>query len=42
MSKKSWLNTLIINFENYFKFKKTKRLHDPIFLEMKTNTLKNV
>ena len=31
MNKKSWLNTLIINFENYFKFKKTKRLHDPIF-----------
>ena len=40
MSKKSWLNTLIINFENYFKFKKTKRLHDPIFFGNENKYLK--
>ena len=40
MKKKNSFNDLISNFENYFKFKKTKRLHDPIFFGNETKYLK--
>ena len=40
MIKKNNFNNLICDFENYFKSKKTKRLHDPIFFGNETKYLK--
>lgn len=40
MKKKNSFDNLISDFENYFRFKKSRRLHDPIFFGNETKYLK--
>ena len=40
MKKNNNFDDLISDFENYFRFKKSKRLHDPIFFGNEAKYLK--